>query len=115
MALPRLARLHQDLGNRKQAAACYQQLLTQNTPSVKSSKVSASGLSAEVIEALKFMMQFHKDEGNVVECEMCATQLLDTGGPEKDEAKAMLRDLRREDNLQSAQQPSNEALAPRRF
>jgi anaphase-promoting complex subunit 8 len=118
MALPRLARLHHDLGNRKQAASCYEQLLMQLAPGSRSSKVPASGLSAEAVEALKFMMQFYKEEGNVVKCELCATQLLDTGGPEKDEAKAILRDLRTLDSrppFQVGQQIVPEALAPQRF
>jgi anaphase-promoting complex subunit 8 len=96
MALPRLARLHQDLGDRRQAAAYYSQMITQSSPSPlsKTPKTSGSGLSTEVVEALKFLMVFHREEGNLAECEACASQLLDTAGPEKDEAKAMLRDLR---------------------
>merc|ERR1719291_1254411 len=64
------------------------------SPLSKSPKTSGSGLSTEVVEALKFLMVFHREEGNLTECEACAAQLLDTAGPEKDEAKAMLRDLR---------------------
>jgi len=96
MALPRLARLQQDLGDRQQAAVYYGQMIARSSQGLlsKCPKTSGSGLSTEVVEALKFLMGFHRDEGNLVECEACATQLLDTAGPEKDEAKAMLRDLR---------------------
>merc|ERR1719359_1183697 len=96
MALPRLARLQQDLGDRRQAAAYYRQMLTQNAQGsiTRGPKASGTGLSTEVVEALKFLMVFHREEGNLAECEACAVQLLDTAGPEKDEAKAMLRDLR---------------------
>lgn len=94
MALPRLARLHQDLGDRRQAAAYYSQMLAQNTQGTWHPKTSGGGLSTEVVEALKFLMVFYREEGKLVECEACAAQLLDTAGPEKDEAKAMLRDLR---------------------
>merc|ERR1719171_1861162 len=96
MALPRLARLHVDLGDRRQAAAYYSQMLQQSNQSSvsKCPKTSGSGLSTEVVEALKFLMVYYREEGNLDQCEACATQLLDTGGPEKDEAKAMLRDLR---------------------
>lgn len=94
MALPRLARLHQDLGDRRQAAAYYSQMLAQNTQGTWHPKTSGGGLSTEVVEALKFLMVFYREEGKLVECEAFAAQLLDTAGPEKDEAKAMLRDLR---------------------
>lgn len=96
MALPRLARLQQELGDRRQAAAYYGQMIAQSSqgPLSKSSKASGSGLSTEVVEALKFLMVFYREEGNLSECEACALQLLDTAGPEKDEAKAMLRNLR---------------------
>merc|ERR1740121_499269 len=94
MALPRLARLHQDLGDRRQAALYYSQMLSQSAPGPWYPKASGSGLSTEVVEALRFLMVFYREEGNLAECEACATQLLDTSGSEKDEAKAMLRDLR---------------------
>merc|ERR1712217_488028 len=95
MALPRLARLHQDLGEVRQAAAYYSQMLAQNTQGSGYPKTSGGcGLSTEVVEALKFLMVFYRDEGNLAECEECAARLLDTSGPEKDEAKAVLRDLR---------------------
>jgi len=97
MALPRLAKLQNDLGDRHQAAAYYSQMIAQSSQGgqlSKCPKTSGSGLSTEVVEALKFLMVFHREQGNLVECEACATKLLDTAGPEKDEAKAMLRDLR---------------------
>lgn len=92
MALPRLARLHQDLGDRRQAAAHYGQMLQESAAGPRRPK--GTGLSADEVEALRFMMVYHRDEGNLEECETCAAQLLDTAGPEKDEAKAMMRDLR---------------------
>merc|ERR1712050_76578 len=94
MALPRLARLQQDLGDRKQAAAYYSQMLAQSAQGTWHPKASGGGLSTEAVEALKFLMGFYREEGKLVECEACAAQLLDTAGPERDEAKAMLRDLR---------------------
>ncbi|CAE8692512.1 unnamed protein product, partial [Polarella glacialis] len=113
MALPRLARLHRDLGDRMQAAAYYGQMLAQSGHAVLAAiqgSVPGSGaggplqprplgggggLSAEVVEALRFLMVFCAEEGRISECEACAVQLLDTAGPEKDEAKAMLLNLRR--------------------
>lgn len=97
MALPRLARLHQDLGERQQAAMCYEQMLAARRVSSSAwsnTKTSGSGLKTEMVEALKFLMGFYQEEGRLRECEACANQLLDTLGPEKDEAKAVLRGLR---------------------
>jgi len=112
MALPRLARLYQDRGDRRQAAAYYSQMLAQNAQGAWYPKVSGGGgLSTEVVEALKFLMVFYREEGKLVECEQCAAQLLDTAGPEKDEAKAMLRDLR----TAPATLLSSDSAAPRRY
>merc|ERR550514_1365649 len=92
MALPRLARLYKDLGNRRQAATCYGRMLAESAAGPRRPK--GTGLSADEVEALRFMMVYHRDDGSLEECEACAAQLLDTAGPEKDEAKAMMRDLR---------------------
>ncbi|CAJ1329486.1 unnamed protein product [Effrenium voratum] len=100
MALPRLARLHRDLGERRQAAAYYTQMLAQSGHSLGEGSRAPGplqplgGLSTEVVEALRFLMAFMAEEGRLQDCEACALQLLDTAGPEKDEAKAMLRNLR---------------------
>lgn len=116
MALPRLARLQQELGDRQQAAAYYGQMIAQSSqvPPSKCPKTSGSGLSTDVVEALKFLMVFYKEEGNLVGCETCAVQLLDTAGPEKDEAKAMLRDLRNSSGGASHSAPLTDTGAFRR-
>jgi len=99
MALPRLARLHRDLGNKRQAAAYYCQMLPQSMqggawfPTASAQGANGAGFTAEAVEALKFLMGFYREEGKLVECEACAVHLLDTAGPEKDEAKAVLQDL----------------------
>lgn len=93
MALPRLARLHRDLNQRRQAAAYYSQMLEQNGQP-DGGPLQPLGLSTEVVEALRFLMAFSAEEGRLGEAEAHAMRLLDTSGPEKDEAKAMLRNLR---------------------
>jgi len=92
MALPQLAKLHKDLGDRRQAAAYYTQMISQLPAGTRD--IGGIGLSNEAVEALQFLMVHFREEGRLSECEACALQLLDTAGPEKDEAKAMLRDLR---------------------
>lgn len=98
VALPKLAKLHKDLGDRRRAAAYYDQIRAR---SGQDARRPTGGLSTEAVEALKFLMVFHREEGNLSECEACAAHLLDTSGPEKDEAKAMLRDLRSPELLES--------------
>lgn len=95
MALPRLARLHRDLGERHEAAASYLQMIPQGTlAGAWHPKASGGGLASDAVEALRFLMVFYREEGRLAECERCAAQLLDTAGPERDEAKAVLQDLR---------------------
>jgi len=95
MALPRLARLHKDLGDREQAAAYYKQMLPQSVQGGNwYPKASGGGLTTEAVEALKFLMVYFREEGKLVECQTCAHQLLDTAGPERDEAKAVLQEVR---------------------
>merc|ERR550525_1956411 len=52
IALPRLARLHQDLGDRRQAAAYYSQMLNQGVSGQWRPRAAGGGLSTEVVEAL---------------------------------------------------------------
>lgn len=94
MALPQLARLNQELGDRRRAAAWYSEVLQQASPGPGPLRASGSGLSTEVVEAFRFLMGFYREEGKLAECEACANVLLDSEGPERDEAKAILRDLR---------------------
>ncbi|CAK0854220.1 unnamed protein product [Prorocentrum cordatum] len=96
VALPRLARLHAERGDRARAAACHEQVAAQHS-APSAGLLSSGGIPTDVVEALRFLMQFYREEGRLDDCEVCAARLLDTAGPEKDEAKAVLRDLRAED------------------
>lgn len=96
MALPRLARLCKELGQRVQAAKYYYQVLPQQQEGGAAwhQKAFGGGQTAEHVEALKYLMIFYQEEGKLAECEQCASKLLDTTGPERDEAKLVLQDLR---------------------
>ncbi|CAE7545177.1 APC8 [Symbiodinium natans] len=101
MALPRLARLHRDHGDQRQAAAYYSQMLelsgharmvnaaagVRPDPATVSAPLRplgpSLGLASESVEALRFLMNFFAEEGRFAEAEACATQLLDTAGSEK--------------------------------
>eukprot|EP00929_Paragymnodinium_shiwhaense_P009810 TRINITY_DN114165_c0_g1_i1.p1 TRINITY_DN114165_c0_g1~~TRINITY_DN114165_c0_g1_i1.p1 ORF type:complete len:641 (-),score=163.95 TRINITY_DN114165_c0_g1_i1:30-1952(-) len=96
MALPRLARLCKELGNRVHAARYYSQVLPQRQEGGGAwhQKAFGGGVSAEHVEALRYLMAFYQEEGQLAECEACASKLLDTTGPERDEAKLVLQELR---------------------
>ena len=57
----------------------------------------------ETQEALLFLATHCKDSGALEEAQQYCSRLLDFGGQEKEEAKALLRDIR----SQFQQQPSN--------
>jgi len=100
MALPRLARLYQELGDDEQAAIHYKQLLDEGQD-----RHRAPGMPVDVAEALRFLMRYYHKVGDIVQSRLCAEQLLDTPGPEKDEAKAVLRDLRSIEDGSQGEQP----------
>mmetsp|Transcript_58831 Transcript_58831/g.140283 ORF Transcript_58831/g.140283 Transcript_58831/m.140283 type:complete len:625 (-) Transcript_58831:166-2040(-) len=104
MALPRLARLHEELGDADQAARYYKHLLEETARDGRQGPRPSGAMSVEAVEALKFLMRYYRQAGDYAQSKSCAEQLLDTQGPEKDEAKAVLRDLRSiaEDGLLAA-------------
>ncbi len=58
----------------------------------------------ETQEALLFLANYCKDSGSLQEAATYCSRLLDYGGQEKEEAKALLRDIRSQSQFQ--QQPS---------
>ena len=57
----------------------------------------------ETQEALLFLANYCKDTGALQEAQSYCSRLLDFGGHEKEEAKALLRDIK----SRFSQQPSN--------
>ena len=51
-------------------------------------------VSGETQEALLFLAYYCKDTGELQEAQQHCSRLLDIGGQERDEAKALLRDIR---------------------
>jgi len=85
IAAQKLAQLNVERGKLTEAAKYYQSLIY--GPNV--------GLTADVIEALKFMMDYSYRLGDVETCKKCATRLQDAGGSERNSAKNVLRELAR--------------------
>ncbi|CAD7969652.1 unnamed protein product [Amoebophrya sp. A120] len=92
LALPKLARLHAEDQNSESIAAEYYQLLLQGDAFTG----IPQSLSLEAVEALRFLMQYCRKINKIPECAEYAKALLDTNGPEREEAKLVLRELQEE-------------------
>ena len=91
IALAKLAKLHRESGNLKAAAHYYRLNL------VRLEKEAPD--SAETVEALLFLANYYKRAERWRDAEACCTRLLDFAGPEKQNAKALLREMH---NIQEA-------------
>ena len=87
IAFVELARLFAEEGDRRQAAHYFSQMLKQR-------ELHREGSGAETQEALLFLANYCKETGALIEAQQHCSRLLDFGGPEKEEAKALLRDIR---------------------
>ncbi|CAI5459191.1 unnamed protein product [Closterium sp. Yama58-4] len=86
LALHKLSKLYEGLGQMKQAAHFYKR----NLDRMDSEQVEGP----ELVEALLFLATHHRSEGSLAEAERYSTRLLDFGGPAKEDAKALLREIR---------------------
>ena len=99
IAFTELARLFRDEGDKEAAARYFKETLKLH----ELQEVSGP----ETQEALLFLAQFCKDSGNLQEAQLYCNRLLDFGGQEKEEAKALLRDIRSQYSQQQPNLPSN--------
>ena len=95
IAYTELARLFRDEGDMSQAAHYFRQMLKLR----ELQEISGP----ETQEALLFLANHCKESGQLQEAQQYCSRLLDFGGHEKEEAKALLRDIR---SQFSAQQPA---------
>uniref|UniRef100_A0A7S3ERA6 Cdc23 domain-containing protein n=1 Tax=Haptolina ericina TaxID=156174 RepID=A0A7S3ERA6_9EUKA len=86
IAYTELARLFKEEGNKTQAAHYFRETLKLR----EQQEVSGP----ELQEALLFLAQHCHDTGLLQEAQQYCNRLLDFGGHEKEEAKALLRDIR---------------------
>ncbi|GMI06598.1 hypothetical protein TrVE_jg7936 [Triparma verrucosa] len=86
IATRKLAKLYREEGENEKAARCYQRLV--------SGSGNEDALDAAEAEAFLFLAQYMKDSGNFDVATVYCSRLLEFPGPEKDEAKALLRDIR---------------------
>ena len=85
IALTELARLFREENDRTQAARYFREMLKLR---------ELQEVSGETQEALLFLAYYCKDTGELQEAQQHCSRLLDIGGQERDEAKALLRDIR---------------------
>ena len=87
IALQELARLFDAEGDERQAAHYYAEMLKQR-------ESHGEMVGQETQDALLFLANHCKDSGALEEAQQYCSRLLDFGGHEKEEAKALLRDIR---------------------
>ena len=95
IAFTELARLFRDEGDKARAAHYFSETLKLRE------QLGISG--PETQEALLFLANYCKDSGSLEEAQQYCSRLLDFSGHEKEEAKALLRDIR----SQFSQQANN--------
>ena len=100
----KLAKLHRESGNLK-AAAHYHRLNL-----VRLEKEAPD--SAETVEALLFLANYYKRAERWRDAEACCTRLLDFAGPEKQNAKALLREMHNIQDARAAGRAAGDAQPP---
>ncbi|KAF5200200.1 Anaphase promoting complex subunit 8/cell division cycle protein23-like protein [Thalictrum thalictroides] len=86
LALHKLGKLHSDLGHLEEAAFYYKKDLE---------RMEAEGLEGpNMVQALIFLAKYCKAVQRFEEVEIYCTRLLDFTGPEKEEARSLLRAMR---------------------
>ena len=113
IATQKLATLYRDEGENEKAADCYMRHLKLRMQQQSSSMSLSSApkgfpwghisdenainlvhVDAQEAEALLYLAFYHRDNGNYETASRCCSRLLEYPGPEKEEAKALLREIR---------------------
>ena len=103
IATQKLATLYRQEGRKEEAAQCYMRHLelrffvTNQTPMTHPSLdtiVQGVVVEAPEAEALLFLAQYHKLHGEYDTSALLCSRLVEYPGPEKEQAKGLLRDLR---------------------
>ena len=95
IATRELARLYRDSGQATKAAECYHKhLQTLGVKLENPEKLNAVEIDSERAEGLLFLASYHRSKGSLHDAEEYCNLLADFVGPEGDEARAMLREIR---------------------
>eukprot|EP00752_Nemacystus_decipiens_P011506 g10217.t1 len=85
IALASLAKLYSAAGRRDSAAKCYETMLANR---------SADGDSAAAVDGMQFLCHYYKDRGDYTRASKMANGLLDYTGTSREEAHAVLREIK---------------------
>ncbi|KAN0033276.1 hypothetical protein ACTA71_002700 [Dictyostelium dimigraforme] len=96
VAINKLAKLYQEIQNNEKAAFYYKK----NLYYCDQEKIDGQ----EIIDALLFLANFYKNQ-NQPQSEQYCLRLLDYAGPEKEEAKSILREIHSKSKLSSKSKP----------
>jgi len=136
IATMKLAALYREEGDEEKAARCYkrhldlklgQQLQTTSSSSVafmtlEGKDQGAAGMDsimnlvqvdAPEAEALLYLAFYHRDNGNYETSAKCCSRLLEYPGPEKEEAKALLREIRSRMDREEGNRSASSRYDPR--
>ena len=94
IALPKLGKLYQQLGQMDEAAECYAKALERMDRDQPQGVGEAA--NAEAVDAMLFLASHLQRRGKLREAEAYCMRLLDSSGQARDQAKAMLRELHSE-------------------
>jgi anaphase-promoting complex subunit 8 len=102
IATQKLASLYRQEGRTEEAAQCYvrhlelRYIVTNPSPTTPSLDAIVQGVVVEApeAEALVFLAHYHKAHGEYDTAALLCSRLLEYPGPEKEQAKGLLRDLR---------------------
>jgi len=107
IATQRLATLYREKGEDEKAANCYMRHLNLRMQQQANDKefsdedvINLVQVDAQEAEALLYLAFYHRDKGNYDVASKCCLRLLDYPGPEKEEAKALLREIRSRTDFQ---------------
>eukprot|EP00276_Gloeochaete_wittrockiana_P012349 CAMPEP_0184374476 /NCGR_PEP_ID=MMETSP1089-20130417/165045_1 /TAXON_ID=38269 ORGANISM="Gloeochaete wittrockiana, Strain SAG46.84" /NCGR_SAMPLE_ID=MMETSP1089 /ASSEMBLY_ACC=CAM_ASM_000445 /LENGTH=565 /DNA_ID=CAMNT_0026717491 /DNA_START=2202 /DNA_END=3899 /DNA_ORIENTATION=- len=107
IALLKLARLYKQLENLDKAAIYYKKNLDRRDAEEMDGH--------DTVECLLFLAHFCKTAGRVSDTEKYCSRLLDYAGPEKEEAKALLREMRSTQQKLAGRMPSPQGQGDKAF
>lgn len=125
IATQKLAALYRQDGNEEEAAKCYMRHLEfryqATAPHEPTESLPLQVVLSEVVvhateaEALCYLAHYHRDHGEYETAALCCSRLLEYPGPEKEEGKALLREIRsrRERSSGPPESPRRPGLRPR--
>lgn len=93
IAVNKLGRLCERLGDRSRAAYYFERLVKRRDATVQSGDTTAT-LDADTMNALLFLGRYYRDARMLAKAEECLQRLLDCGGAEKESAKRILTEIR---------------------